>query len=309
MLVPAAGGGGLNSFEPNFWGLAVATILLGVSIFQGYIFFTNYNDSCRLRLFVAVLLLLDFSTTFFYSFALREMLIVNRGSPSNLSGAGPTLLAESTATLVVTWLTHLFFAFRVYQINHGNRIVPVLIVIFASLSLAAGIIRVKFMVVLSLNNMVTLRYKILNTLSGVFAAISDILATVSMCLTFVHSAFDTKRLDSVLRHLMIYTFNRGIIVTSAQILVVVLYVYAPQKFYWFPVHICLSKLYVNTLLAMLNSRARLRSKISQTVDFAPNILHFTHASDAMTTTVKLRNSPSGDSEGTTVQSLDIEEEK
>ncbi|TDL23437.1 hypothetical protein BD410DRAFT_787272 [Rickenella mellea] len=294
MVVPI---GGFGALELNFWGHVGATPLLGVSIFQGYIFFTHYNDSLQLRSFVGFLLLLDVLSTVLNTFALRTIIITNWGNPATLLGAKSTLAAESAVTLVVTWLTQLFFAYRVRQVNPTTRVIPVLIVLFATLGIAAGMTRVHFLVVLPFQDLVKLKFKVLNTCAGGFAALSDGLAIIAMCLTFVQTAIDTKRFQSVLRYLLIYTANRGIIVTSAQILVVVLYVYAPTKFYWAPVHDCLSKLYLNTLLAMLNSRALLRSKLfGETKVTQHNAIQFppdqSVVSGEICTTVRWRSAPS-----------------
>ncbi|TDL23435.1 hypothetical protein BD410DRAFT_160569 [Rickenella mellea] len=267
MVVPI---GGFSALELNFWGHVGATPLLGVSMFQGYIFFTNYNDSFRLRLFVGCLMLLDFSTTLFNSLSQRTIIITNSGNPATLTGAKSTLAAEAAATLVVTWLTQIFFAFRVHQVSPTRRVILVLIVFFASLAIAVGMVQTYFVAALPFQELRTLKFKVVNTCAGVFAALSDALAVSAMCMTFVQSKMDTKRFQSVLRYLFIYTVNRGIIVTSAQILAVVLYVYAPTNFYWTPVHNLLSKLYLNTLLAMLNSRGTLRSKLFGETEVAPH---------------------------------------
>ncbi|TDL28974.1 hypothetical protein BD410DRAFT_255091 [Rickenella mellea] len=274
--------GGIEALELNFWGLAVATALLGVSIFQGYVFFSHYNDSFRLRLFVGILLLLDLTTTLFYSFDVRTIVIVNWGQELNLRGTTLAMVGESAATLIVTFLTQLFFAFRVYQVDQNKRISPALIVLFAFLAIAAGMTRVHFMAVSNFEELTKAKYKVANACEGAFSAISDVLATIAMCMTFVHTAMISKRLDAVLKYLLLYTFNRGIIVTSAQILMVVLYLIAPQKFYWAPVHLCLGKLYVNTLLAMLNSRARLRLRLPGTflIEESTKISVFDHSTQS-----------------------------
>ncbi|TDL16526.1 hypothetical protein BD410DRAFT_795291 [Rickenella mellea] len=93
---------------------------------------------------------------------------------------------------------------------------------------------------------------IMATCEGGFAAMGDIVATTAMCFTFVESVMYTRRLSSVVKLLLIYTINRGVLVTTVQILIVALFWYAP-------IHMCLGKLYVNTLRE-LNSRQRLRSK-------------------------------------------------
>ncbi|TDL15239.1 hypothetical protein BD410DRAFT_845367 [Rickenella mellea] len=237
--------------ELNFWGFLVSLVLLGVSICQAYLYFTKYNDWWPLKLLVLSLLTLDISATFLWSFIIHKILILSWGSPK-ISYGGKTLLAvESVVTILVTVIAQLFFAYRVYLVGGRKlRIVPILVVAFALLGWGSGIARVILMVVTPMSQMVSTKMKVVNTLEGGFAAVSDIIATVAMVVI----------LNSVLRTLLIYTFNRGIVVTAAQVSMVVLYLCGPQKFYWNPVHMCLTKLYVNTLLAMLNARAQLRSQ-------------------------------------------------
>ncbi|TDL20025.1 hypothetical protein BD410DRAFT_841601 [Rickenella mellea] len=282
--------------ELNFWGFAAATLLMGVSICQGYAYFSKFKDSLKLKLFIGFLLALDISSTVLYAIALRIVLILNAGQPSSWVVSIPVLVAESVVTTTITLLAQLFFADRVYRVGRGKRIFPLLIVIFALLGAAGGISRAVFMVALRLQNLEDKNYKVwfpISSLSlspviaqsqvatateGGFTIISDVLATMAMCITFVRSGRDSARLDSLLKSLLIYALNRGILVTSAQISLVMVYFYSPMKFYWLvclvyavvaphviekrrvPIHMCLSKIYLNTLLAMLNARAQLRAK-------------------------------------------------
>ncbi|TDL15240.1 hypothetical protein BD410DRAFT_796569 [Rickenella mellea] len=242
-----------------YWGFVWQTVLFGVSICQGFLYFSNYNDRFPLKAYVSFLLFLDVSSTIAWTTGLHTDIVQNWGASVSLSFSSPFLVAESVSTLTMTFLTQMFFAHRVYLLHPSRPPIPVIIVIFAMIALGGGITRITLSLTTSSDAISAARVKVANLLENGFAAVGDTVATIAMCLKFVESALDTRRMASVLRRLMIYTVNRGITVTLVHISIVAFYWCAPEKLYWAPLHMCAGKLYVNTLLAMLNARQGLRS--------------------------------------------------
>ncbi|PCH41016.1 hypothetical protein WOLCODRAFT_143346 [Wolfiporia cocos MD-104 SS10] len=124
-------------------------------------------------------------------------------------------------------------------------------------------------------------------LQTVFASVADICITVFMCCYFMKNAREPslEQTKSLLRTLTVYTINRGLLTTYVssvlsggvctedalrvlQILQAVTFiVYHEGVFYWLSFHFTGSKdesdvVYVNSLLALLNARRRLR-RVSQ----------------------------------------------
>ncbi|TDL16584.1 hypothetical protein BD410DRAFT_795238 [Rickenella mellea] len=137
--------------------------------------------------------------------------------------------------------TQMFFARRVYIVDSNKRTIPAFIVTYRTA-------RIVFMATGSYTELIFPKVKVVTVSENGFAAMSDIIATVAMCYKLVEASVDPRRMSCVVRTLMIYIFNRGIVVTAAQILIVILYAYAPEKWNWLPVHLCVGKLYINTLL-------------------------------------------------------------
>ncbi|TDL15242.1 hypothetical protein BD410DRAFT_796572 [Rickenella mellea] len=263
MQSPSASDGDTAQFlafmNNAFWGTVVSTVLFGVSLCQGYFYFTDYDDRLALKVYVTFLLFLDISSTVVWTAGLHKSLILNWGISVSPTSERPYAAAESVITLVLTFLTQLFFAHRVYILGSYRRIIPIIIALFALIGLVGGLTRVIFELTNSFGVIVTRKFKIVNGFENGFAAMSDVVATIAMCIHFVESAMDTRRMTSLLRRLMIYTVNRGILVTLFQTLILALYLSAPLGLNWIPFHMCVGKLYVNTFLAMLNARRRLRS--------------------------------------------------
>jgi len=68
-----------------------------------------------------------------------------------------------------------------------------------------------------------------------------------------------SRTNTVITRIVLWTINRGVIVTLLQISLCALFGVGPVKLLWSPVHLIISKVYTNTFIAMLNSRPKLRS--------------------------------------------------
>jgi len=67
----------------------------------------------------------------------------------------------------------------------------------------------------------------------------------------------TKR---VVRFLVYFCFQRGALVTVVQALLLVVNWVFNQEMYWLTPHLLVTRFYVNTFFAMLNSRKYLRNK-------------------------------------------------
>ncbi|TDL18544.1 hypothetical protein BD410DRAFT_793087 [Rickenella mellea] len=241
-----------------FWGTVASTVLLGVSLCQGYFYFSHNDDRLALKLYVTALLLLDISSSIVWSIGLRKSLLKS----SVYAYIAPYAAAESVGTLAIAFLTQIFFAHRVYIFGSNRPVIPTIIVIFALVGFVAGLNRVTFGLTSAMDMIETRTFKILNVFEIGFAAMSDIVATVAMCFLLVEFAMDTRRAASLLRHMIMYTVNRGLVVTLIQVLLLALYLRDSLGLSWIPFHMVIGKLYVNTFLAMLNSRRRLKAKSS-----------------------------------------------
>ncbi|KAH9834536.1 uncharacterized protein C8Q71DRAFT_146499 [Rhodofomes roseus] len=93
------------------------------------------------------------------------------------------------------------------------------------------------------------------------AALADLCICVSLCWTLRGrlSGFEWSRTDNMIRVLASYIVNRGILLTAMQIvnLGVFLYSVKPASLLWFPFNCIEVKLYINSMMAVLNARRHL----------------------------------------------------
>jgi len=93
--------------------------------------------------------------------------------------------------------------------------------------------------------------------SGVFG---DVLITTSICVLLNHNRSGFKSSDSLINTLMVYTINTGLVTSLCAMACLVSFAIWPHTFIFVAIYFVLGKLYVNTILAVLNTRSFLRTR-------------------------------------------------
>ncbi|KAF7324971.1 hypothetical protein MKEN_00539500 [Mycena kentingensis (nom. inval.)] len=153
------------------------------------------------------------------------------------------------------------FARRVYRLSKGNIWGTALIVALSTVDLACGlgaVISVKAFRIATfpeLSSISTLFY--VNFASGTAADIAVALALCYMLYTS-RTGFERCRTDSLIRVLMTYTINTGLLVALDAAAGMLTYAFMPDNFWFLGCYLLLGKLYLNSYLAILNARKILR---------------------------------------------------
>ncbi|GBE79004.1 hypothetical protein SCP_0202010 [Sparassis crispa] len=121
------------------------------------------------------------------------------------------------------------------------------------------------------------------------AALCDIIVTVSFTWGLLSERMHgAKQTRSVIERLISYTVTRGILTTIIQVLMVVVFCSLPTKDVWMLAHLILSKVYINTMLAILNGRRDLREVIDKTVVL--RTIDFRHGNTSVNTSAAIDES-------------------
>ncbi|THU86457.1 hypothetical protein K435DRAFT_763309 [Dendrothele bispora CBS 962.96] len=144
--------------------------LFGITIVQAWIYANSNTDKWPLRLLVAILVLLDLTTTCLNVQILHYYLVSNFGNLINTTLVTKTLMVETFITLVIVLCVELFFASRVWMMGTFHWIVPVLIVGKNSNELELHLFNRKNLLEIGWNCSL--------------AAVSDIIASVSLLWAF-----------------------------------------------------------------------------------------------------------------------------
>lgn len=267
------------SFKFLYWGIAISTALFGITILQGWIYFHRNRDGWFLRLMVSFMILVDLLATGFIGAIGYYYFVENYGDPSALENLPKFYTMEPLLTFPTIFMTQLFFAARVRLLKRENWVgwvAPAVIVPTATASFVSGMMAAVMAYSHGdLSVFITAYMKIAITLHTSLSAVSDITATVFLTAWTVQglkSCFTSTK--EVVKNLLVYVVTRGFLVTAIQLATCIMYIVRPDDLYWTPFHFCMGRVYILTMLSILNSRVK-RQEIDLAIRLAP---HLTEAS-------------------------------
>ncbi|KAJ7112115.1 hypothetical protein C8R44DRAFT_798112 [Mycena epipterygia] len=260
-------------FGPVFWGT-----LCGVSALQGYVYFSRYNDKLGVRLLVISSLQrsnslftlpsgLDFLSMALICQSMYYYMLPHFGSFAPLNAVTNELIVECLISAIITFTSQMYFSYQLYIVKSPGTMAVVMNALVAgrsvssiihnqrmNLTLRVGCVVLMFMhphaVFMNRNH----TFVILAGVAKGFDAVADIIATIAMCIFLNSAKTGVSRTSSLLRSLMHLVINRGLLVTAAQIILLITFFASSGHLYWLAVHINTTKLYVNTFFGMLNAR-------------------------------------------------------
>ncbi|KAJ6555146.1 hypothetical protein DFH09DRAFT_1262455 [Mycena vulgaris] len=296
-----------NTLGALLIGGLVATALWGVTCVQTFTFFMgDTTDRAWHKALVAFLLCLDTFDTFLNCHILYFYLVTNYLAPQAIFSPVWSVIIHVAATSVSNFIVRrqVFplasdmpltsssaFARRVYRLSNGNIPGTVWIVTLSLLDLSCGLaITVKayyrplplFVVLTIVCSRFSMKsYQELDSLSSLmylnFAAgtSSDLSVALALCYLLRGSRTGFQRTDSLIRVLMMYTVNTGLIVALDATAGMFSYVFMPHNFIFLGFYLLLSKLYLNSYLALLNARKGLRGQLDEPKSIHLSRIHST----------------------------------
>ncbi|KAI0631839.1 hypothetical protein C8Q77DRAFT_1129421 [Trametes polyzona] len=240
-----------------FLGHFVTTLLYGITTLQAFMYYRrNQKDSGVLKLSVFVLWILDslhagLITGAMYWYCITSFM--NLRAVQQPIWPIPTMIIVSN---VSNSIVRAIFGYRLWKLSKHNRILPAIIAFFSvfifvdatyfsielySIPLYSDINRFSWSLYLGLSVEATV----------------DLIVAVAQCVLLKGFETGIRRTDMVIRVLITYSINTGLLTSLCAIGALVSYAADPTKFIYFAFYFVLSKLYVNSLLATLNARGSL----------------------------------------------------
>ncbi|KZS90805.1 hypothetical protein SISNIDRAFT_551375 [Sistotremastrum niveocremeum HHB9708] len=190
--------------------------------------------------------------------------IVNFGNTQALATLPGEFSAELVCTFTTTFIGQLFFARQVHVFRKTAWHLSVLITALSVMGFGFGTALCAELIMHGTTLTSTTVIKITASISLSANLLSNIIASGALCTLLTTSKKDVfSSTNGVLTKLTIYTLTRGLLVAFVQAGFLVTYVAGPDEIWWVPLHLILSKVYVNSLLACLNARVNLRPKLQQ----------------------------------------------
>ncbi|KAJ7450744.1 hypothetical protein FB451DRAFT_1285015 [Mycena latifolia] len=245
-------------------GVVVGSFLYGIETLQAFNYYRQFpKDSVLLKCTVAVIWFLDLAQTICTSNAIYLMTVTFYGRPpqEEISTPPRSLVLEILFAGVSSTMVQAFFANRI-RIFSGTWYIMLLCYILMVPSLIGSLI---LMVLLSrsssaLSFLETQLHWEMIAFSSVGPAVDIIIAT-SMCFHLWRlrgSETQFKRMRSTLDTLILWTVETTLLTSFAAIIQIVLFL-VRKDLSFMAFYIIQSKLFSNSMLAVLNGRTRFRS--------------------------------------------------
>ncbi|KAF9007462.1 hypothetical protein BDQ17DRAFT_216761 [Cyathus striatus] len=242
-----------------FLGNIGAAILYGITTLQTFSYYKNcQKDGAMFRLLIGFLWILDSIHMSFMTHGVYQYLVVDFSNPLALMMPTWSLLSQIFVTCISDFIVRSVFTRRIWLLSGHNHFLCICIMITSLFVVASGFaFACKAFVLRSFANMIREESWMLYAGLG-SAVVADGLVTVRCASSCNEVALVSRH--SVVNILMIYSINTGLLTSVCAAASFITYAIWPDEFIYMGIYFALSKLYVNSLLAVLNSRASLRER-------------------------------------------------
>jgi hypothetical protein len=251
-----------NTLGAAFIGNIVASVLYGVTCLQTYVYYKrSQGDHPAFKALIYFLWLLDTLHLALVTNSLYLYLIKNYNNPIALLSPNWSILAQVFVTGVCDLIVRAIFGRRVWKIS-GSYLVAAFITVSAAAAFSSGTaFACRAFVGKTFANFSHISYLMYLALGT--AVLADIGIAASLCISLARSRTGFARTDSIVVVLMLYAINSSVLTTACSFACFITYIIWPHQFMFIGIYVCLSKLFLNSLLAMLNGRGELKERMTR----------------------------------------------
>ncbi|KAJ6572195.1 hypothetical protein B0H19DRAFT_1132904 [Mycena capillaripes] len=242
-------------------GVLVSYVLFGVTTTQTYIYYSRFpEDSRKLKALVGFVWLCELAQALCIGHVLYTYTISDYAHPERLLGAVPK---SSAITVVfsaqVIACVQGFFSLRIYRLSN-KMCIPVVIWVLVLTRLVMAIIL--FVLALEMKSLlgVLIQSQWLATSLWIISTASDLAITVTLVILLRKQRADVRTRTAVLvDKIILWTVETGMLTSAWGIATLICFTTMKTNFIWIGLFVVASRLFSNSLLASLNSRAKLRA--------------------------------------------------
>ncbi|EGN99102.1 hypothetical protein SERLA73DRAFT_181919 [Serpula lacrymans var. lacrymans S7.3] len=247
-----------NSFGAFYVSLLLAAILYGFTSLQLVIYIQSQwkYDRVVYRIMVVLLWLLDTIHVTFISHMLYYYLISNFANPPALSVIVWSFKGENIMTMIIILSVHCLYVHRLWILGKGrNRILSLVQVVTITLLLGLSMLQLHAMSQCYLySDLEMLTWEPITVLSVL--AFNDFLVASSMCYLLALSRTGFSKTDTTIKRIALYVCGSGCLTSICSLTAIITCAVMPDNSINLAIDFLLSKLYVNSFMALLNSRSQ-----------------------------------------------------
>ncbi|KAF8258895.1 hypothetical protein EI94DRAFT_1745956 [Lactarius quietus] len=264
-----------TSYGAAFIGMLVNHMLFGLEIVQAWLYYWKYwkRDRKVFKIFVAFLLGMDTATTIMITYGVYWHLVLNFGNVKSLQQSVSAMSFLPVFSSITSSAAQLYFVRRAYLLSQ-SIICPLIAV---PLILGGNF----FCFINTIRAVTTNKYPTSTLLPCLWigaTVLADIVISGTICWTLYRKRTGFASTDSMILSLMVYTINSVLLMSALGIALTITFAVAPTNMIWEALYWVTSKCYINSLLAMLNTRDYIRERSATDNDMA--MIQFESTSEA-----------------------------
>ncbi|KAJ7463864.1 hypothetical protein B0H11DRAFT_2309784 [Mycena galericulata] len=239
--------------------LFLESILYGMGLLQVYLYFLWYHkDSWGIKGTVILITILETFQTITFFVLVYNFLINDFGASDKLLFIPWQSLAQLTALYFSIFVSQTYFAHCIYVLHKRSKILPAIIVLLSTVALGGAIAQA--IISSHLKHWTELEKTSASTnIQAAFALAADVLITGGLSWTLNGARSGIQTTNKLINFLIMNAVNRGVLTMVTALLNMVLFLTEPGTFYFMLIVLISGKLYMNSMLAMLNTREHAKS--------------------------------------------------
>jgi len=262
-----------DTFGALFIGALISMAIYGITTLQSYFYYMSFpKDDIATKLLVLLIWILDTVHVVFMCHALYFYLIIGFGNIQALVDGTWSLFASLGVNVIISFITQCFFTERISRLCSPQKRwwVTIIIGITVLAHFVFGIETVTFLFIKKEFQRLKEASLIAAVPFGITAVLSDIIIAATLCVLLGSNRSAFEDTNSVINGIIIFAINRCILTSAVAVAETIVFSILPNSFYSLAMDFVIGKLYANSLLAVLNSRATLslRSNVRETSDSA-----------------------------------------
>ncbi|KAJ7132648.1 hypothetical protein C8R46DRAFT_1140471 [Mycena filopes] len=246
-----------NTLGAVFLGMAFSCILFGISSLQVYFYYHYYPNDARLhKICVGVTWLLDAICSALMIFAVYHYAVVGFGDYLGLLVVNWSLKLYTVLNVVLILLVQSLYAYRIWLLSgyhHGILGYVTAVVVLGGFGIGT-VFAYEIYKVQIWTDVVRVSWAIESAFTA--ATLIDIILAAAMCYYLRVSKNMNGQLNSRLSTLMQYTLSSGVLTSACSTAALFTYIFMHTNLVFLSLTWLLTRLYVNSFMAMMNARQR-----------------------------------------------------
>ncbi|EMD36333.1 hypothetical protein CERSUDRAFT_124232 [Gelatoporia subvermispora B] len=251
-----------STLGPGLAGIIFSAILYGLTAGQCYTYFGHSpSDPRPVKFLVGILGLLDTMHIVFVTHAIYFYTITLFGSTCALSELPPVWSVSATIPVEIFLETIVrgLFCYRIWKLSgkHRIRLFVIPLIMLSSITFASGIdFMIKEVALIWFEDLQKVAWRLYITTGAGLAA--DLMIASLQVVLLLRCRTGFLRTDTVLRSLMLYSINTGVLTTVIAVACMILFAAVKGSFIYVAFYLALPQLLLISLLATYNARRYLR---------------------------------------------------